>query len=102
MGAYFIQFNDMQCTVPSAPLLPPAHCVFKFHVHLRADRPTNQPTKPFLPNLSKPNTLWVLQMPERRPDYRRDRPHGAFLTRLKDHTRGVDRCVTFSRGVGTR
>ena len=36
---------------------------------------------------------FTYQMPERRPEYRQDRPHGAFLTKLKDHTRAGDRCV---------
>jgi lipoate-protein ligase A len=32
-----------------------------------------------------PAHMALLQLPEKRPDYRRDRPHSAFLTRLRDH-----------------
>ncbi len=62
-------------------------------------------TKTAIQSLPYISCLGTPQMPERRPDYRKDRPHGAFLTRLRDHTRNGDRCVhtmpcCFVRPVG--
>lgn len=33
-----------------------------------------------------PKNMELLRLPEKRPDYRRDRPHGDFLTKLRSHT----------------
>jgi hypothetical protein len=36
-----------------------------------------------------------LTLPERRPEYRQNRSHGSFLTRLKKHTLRQDRAALF-------
>jgi len=48
----------------------------------------------FLWDFQRPN-MDYLTLPERRPEYRRDRSHGFFLTRLKEHTLQQDRAALF-------
>lgn len=48
----------------------------------------------FLWDFQRPN-MDYLTLPERRPEYRQDRSHGSFLTRLKEHTLQQDRAALF-------
>jgi lipoate-protein ligase A len=48
----------------------------------------------FLWDFQRPN-MDYLTLPERRPEYRQDRSHGSFLTRLKEHTLQRDRAALF-------
>jgi len=45
-----------------------------------------------------PAKMQYLQLPKKRPDYRADRDHGAFLTKLEQHVGSVER---FEAALGT-